>query len=124
MGMRALAEARVDALLGPDATADLRAETIETMAAIDPDAYRIGAQAVWLADQRDRVAAIRVPALVLCGTEDRITPPILSEELAASIQGARFEPIADSGHLANAEQPAAFNAAIDRFLADVERKFP
>ena len=33
---------------------------------------------------------IDVPTLVLCGTEDRITPPALSEELAALIPGARL----------------------------------
>ena len=121
LGMRALAEARVDMLLGSAATAELRAEVIETMAAIDPDAYHIGAEAVWLADQRDHAARIGVPTLVLCGTEDRITPPALSKELAAQIPGARLELINAAGHLANAEQPAAFNAAIDRFLAEIER---
>jgi 3-oxoadipate enol-lactonase len=123
MGMRALAETRVDMLLGSAATAGLRAETVETMAAIDPEVYRTGAEAVWLADQRDRVADIQVPTLVLCGKEDKITPPALSEELAASIPGARLELIEASGHLANAEQPAAFNAALDRFLAEVEHDY-
>jgi 3-oxoadipate enol-lactonase len=94
------------------------------MARIDPEAYRIGAEAVWLADQRNRVAAIQVPTLVLCGTEDRITPPALSEELAELIAAARLEWIEAAGHLANAEQPAAFNAAIDRFLAEAERNNP
>lgn len=122
-GMRALAEARVDLLLGSAAPPGLRAEVIETMAAIDPDAYRIGAEAVWLADQRDRAAVIGVPTLVMCGSEDRITPPELSAELAALIPGARLELIGEAGHLANAEQPAAFNAAIDRFLAETERDF-
>ena len=121
IGMRALAEARVDALLGSAAGPELRAEVVETMAGIDPEAYRIGAEAVWLADQSDAVRSIRAPALILCGDEDRITPPSLSEELAGLIPGARIELVQTAGHLANAEQPAAFNAAIDRFLADVER---
>lgn len=120
IGMRALAEARVDMLLGSAATPELRTEVVETMAAIDPEAYRIGAEAVWLADQRDRVAAIRVPTLVLVGDEDRITPPALSQELAALIPGARLKTIDGAGHLANAEQPAAFNAAIDLFLSEID----
>ena len=124
IGLRALAEARVDFLLGSATSPSLRAETIETMAAIDPDAYVIGARAVWLAEQQERAADIRAPTLVLCGEEDRITPPALSEELAGLIPGARLELIPASGHLANAEQPEAFNAAIDRFLAEVERNFP
>lgn len=124
ISMRALAEARVDMLLGSAANPGLRGEVVETMAAIDPKAYRIGAHTVWLADQRDEARSIRVPTLVLCGTEDRITPPALSEELARLIPGARLELIEAAGHLANAEQPAAFNAAIDRFLAEVEQNSP
>lgn len=119
LGMRALAEGRVDALLGTAASRELRAEVVETMAALNPAAYRIGAEAVWLADQRAAAAAISVPTLVLCGDEDRITPPALSRELAGLIPGARIEIIARAGHLANAEQPAAFNQAVDRFLADL-----
>jgi 3-oxoadipate enol-lactonase len=123
MTMRALAEARVDMLLGSAATPELRAEVVETMAAIDPLAYRKGAHTVWLANQSDEACAIAVPALVLCGTEDRITPPALSEQLAELIPGARLELIEGSGHLANAEKPVEFNAAIARFLTDVERNF-
>lgn len=117
MTMRALAEARTGVLLGSGASEALRSEVIETMAAIDPAAYRIGAEAVWLADQRDRAAAIDVPTLILVGEEDGITPPALSEELHRLIPHARLERIAQAGHLANAEQPQAFNRAIESFLS-------
>lgn len=119
IGMRALAAQRVDVLLGSRASGQLRSDVVETMAAIDPAAYRIGAEAVWLADQRPSAAAISVPTLVLCGEEDRITPPALSDELARLIPDARFEILAGAGHLANAEQPAAFNRAVDQFLAEL-----
>jgi len=119
MTMRALAEARSGLLLGSAATDELRAEVIETMAAIDPAAYRIGAEAVWLADQRDRVAAVSVPTLILVGDEDAITPPALSAELQRLIPGSVFERIAGAGHLANAEAPQAFNSAIESFLAEL-----
>lgn len=117
MTMRALAEARTGLLLGSAATDALRAEVIETMAAIDPAAYRIGAEAVWLADQRDRAAAIDLPTLILVGKEDGITPPALSEELLRLIPGAQLLCIDAAGHLANAEQPQAFNRAIESFLS-------
>ena len=117
MTMRELAEARTGVLLGSAATAELRAEVIETMAAIDPAAYRVGAEAVWPADQRDRAVAIDVPTLILVGEEDGITPPALSEELARIIVGSQLVQIRQAGHLANAEQPDAFNAAIEFFLS-------
>jgi 3-oxoadipate enol-lactonase len=118
MSMRDLAEARSGMLLGSATTPELRTEVIETMAAIDPAAYRVGAAAVWLADQRDRAQAIDVPTLILVGEEDGITPPELSEELANLIPGSRLERIAEAGHLANAEQPDAFNAAIESFISE------
>ena len=119
MTMRALAEARSGVLLGSKATHELRAEVIDAMAAIDPAAYRIGAEAVWLADQRDRAAAVNVPTLILVGDEDGITPPPLSEELQRLIPGSKYEVIAGAGHLANAEQPQSFNSAIESFLSQL-----
>lgn len=118
MTMRALAEARSGVLLGGAATDALRAEVIETMAAIDPAAYRIGAEAVWLADQRDRVSAIDAPTLVMVGEEDGITPPALSEELRRLVRGSVLVRIPASGHMANIEQPQAFNRAIESFLSN------
>lgn len=114
--LRALAEARVDVLLAQPAEPAVRSEVVETMARIDPAAYRIGAEAVWLADQRDRAAAIRVPALVLCGTEDKVTPPQLSRDLAGLIPGARYVEIANAGHLTNLERPEEFNRVVSEFL--------
>jgi 3-oxoadipate enol-lactonase len=121
MTMRELAEARSGVLLGSAASDELRAEVIETMAAIDPAAYRLGAAAVWLADQHDRVRAIDVPTLILVGEEDEITPPALSGELANLIPNSRLLQIAEAGHLANAEQPAAFNRAIESFLSELDK---
>ena len=116
--LRALAEARVDVLLAQPADPAVRTEVVETMAHIDPAAYRIGAEAVWLADQRDRAAAISVPTLVICGTEDKVTPPALSRELAGLIPGARYAEIAGAGHISNLEKPHEFNRLVEDFIAD------
>jgi len=116
--LRALAEARVDFLLAPGALDDVRTEVVETMAKIDPAAYRIGAEAVWLADQRDRARAIDIPTLVVCGKEDKITPPALSEELAAMIPGAKLEAIPGAGHISNLERPAEFNRIVEEFIGN------
>lgn len=120
MSMRGMAEARAGVLLGSAATDELRREVIETMASIDPPAFRLGAAAVWLAEQRQRAIDVSVATLILVGDEDKVTPPELSEELGRLIADSRVEIIPASGHLANAEQPGLFNDAIDRFLAGVE----
>jgi 3-oxoadipate enol-lactonase len=127
MTMRKLAEARTPALLGGSASEKIKTEVVETMARIDPAAFRQGAQAVWLADQQERAAAIAVPTLVLVGDEDSVTPPALSQALAdltGTKAGKRpsvtLQTIASAGHLPNLEQPAAFNRAVDAFISTVD----
>ena len=77
-------------------------------------------ESVWLADQRDRVAAIETPALILCGDQDTVTPPDLSRELAEAIAGADLHILAGAGHLSNLERPGDFNSAVEEFIARVE----
>ncbi|WP_300973028.1 alpha/beta fold hydrolase [Sphingomonas sp. LHG3406-1] len=119
-GMAGLAEARADALLAQPADPAVRAEVIATMSRIDPAAYALGAAAVWLADQRAEVAAIEAPTLILCGSEDRVTPPALSDALKTLIPHAGLIEIAGAGHLPNMEQPAIFNRVLAAFLSDVD----
>jgi 3-oxoadipate enol-lactonase len=116
--LRAMAEARVDVLLAQPAAPPVRSEVVDTMGRIDPVAYLIGAEAVWLADQRNRARDIRVPTLVLCGVEDKVTPPALSHELVELIPGARYVEIANSGHLTNLEQPREFNRIVEEFIGN------
>ena len=118
--MRAFAEGRVDVLLAQPAEPKVRSEVIETMAGIDPDAYRIGARAVWLAEQSERASAIRVPTLVICGSQDRVTPPALSHVLAQAIPGAQQAAIEGAGHLGNIERPAEFDTLVGAFIRGVD----
>lgn len=60
---------------------------------------------------------IGVPALVLVGEEDVITPPAAAEAMASRLADARCTRIPRAGHLANLENPAAVNAALGQFLA-------
>jgi 3-oxoadipate enol-lactonase len=112
----AMAEARVDVLLAQPADPNVRREVVETMSRIDPAAYRIGAEAVWLADQRDRVQEIQVPTLVLVGDQDLVTPVDLSNELIDLVRRSRMQVIAGAGHLGNIEKPAEFNHIVEQFI--------
>jgi 3-oxoadipate enol-lactonase len=114
------AEARVDVLLAQPADPTVRSEVVETMGRIDPGAYRTGAEAVWLADESERVHAIRVPTLVVCGSEDRVTPPALSRSLAGMIPGAQSALVEGAGHLSNLERPDAFNTLVGAFVRGVD----
>jgi 3-oxoadipate enol-lactonase len=114
--LRAMAEARVDILIAQPADPEVRREVVETMSRIDPAAYRMGAEAVWLADQRERAKAVEVPTLVLVGDQDLVTPPELSKELLDLIPAALMQVITGAGHLGNLEKPHEFNRVVEAFI--------
>lgn len=67
-------------------------------------------------DSTETLAAIDVPALVLVGEEDQVTPPADARRMAAAIRGARFVTIPAAGHLAPLEQPLAAGRALADFV--------
>ena len=70
-------------------------------------------------DHRAALAKLNIPVLVLCGKDDQVTPPVLSEELAALIPGAQLTWIEDAGHMVPMEQPAALADHLKKFMAQV-----
>jgi pimeloyl-ACP methyl ester carboxylesterase len=73
------------------------------------------------ADSVPTLREIHVPTLVVCGDEDVLTPLAESEAIRRGVAGARLEVIPKAGHLANVENPQAFNAALHSFLATLAR---
>lgn len=67
-------------------------------------------------DSRGDLRAIEVPALVLCGAQDRMTPPHYSQEIAALVPHARLCAIDNCGHMAPMEKPGEVNAALRAWL--------
>ena len=70
-------------------------------------------------DHRAALAKLSMPVLVLCGKHDMVTPPELSEELAALIPGAQLAWIEGAGHMVPMEQPAALADYLKNFIAKV-----
>jgi pimeloyl-ACP methyl ester carboxylesterase len=68
------------------------------------------------ADHRAMLAQLAMPTLVLCGRQDKVTPPELSEALAALIPGARLSWLEQSGHQTPLEQPAEVAAALQQLI--------
>jgi 3-oxoadipate enol-lactonase len=58
--------------------------------------------------------------LVICGADDRITPPPTNKRIAEAVPGARFELLSGAGHLPNLEVPERFNALVRDFLASLD----
>jgi pimeloyl-ACP methyl ester carboxylesterase len=75
-------------------------------------------------DATARLGEVAVPALVLVGREDRLTPPRWAAALAAGLAGARLVEVPAAGHCVHLEQPEAVGAQLVEFLASVPAAGP
>lgn len=68
-------------------------------------------------DSRPTLRSISVPALVLVGRQDAVTPVSDAEEIASGIAGSRLVVIENCGHLSSMERPQEVAAALHAWLA-------
>ena len=67
-------------------------------------------------DVRERLASIHVPMLVTEGRYDQVTVPAGAEFIAQRVPGAKLVIFEHSGHSVPADEPAKFQATVNRFL--------
>jgi len=67
---------------------------------------------------RDELTDLRVPTLVVWGTDDTLVGAEQADELERLIPGARKIVFAHTGHVAMLERPARFNDVMEEFLAE------
>ncbi len=93
-------------------------QLVRTMAEeTGPDAFLRQQEAIiGRPDSRPSLGAIACPTLVLVGEGDELTPPVLSQEIAAGIPGARLKIIADCGHLSTVERPQPVTQALVEWM--------
>lgn len=114
-GVRAWAQARVDKLVSPGASAELRQRIVDTaVESVRLPGFAAATRTLADTDHRDRLAEVKAPTLVLCGDADRITGPPESRVLAEGIPGAELVLVPDGGHLLNQDKPDVVNAALAR----------
>lgn len=119
-----LAEAMIPALLG-ETTRRERPQVVESVEAMIGLATPEGVASA-LEAMRDRpdsssvLSSLEVPTLAVVGREDVLTPPAEAERIAKLSRRSRAVVIADAGHLANLEQPQAFNDALEVFLRELD----
>jgi pimeloyl-ACP methyl ester carboxylesterase len=70
-------------------------------------------------DRLNDIAQIKKPALVICGSEDSMTPPEYSRYLVEKLQRATLRIVDKAGHMVMVEKPFEVNAAILKFLATI-----
>jgi pimeloyl-ACP methyl ester carboxylesterase len=107
--------------------ADIAAQLIPTMgsnsglaekimAGVPPETYRKAVKLLTTFDRRKELADIKVPTLVLAGSDDKTAPPAMMEKMAGKIPGAEYVLLPGCGHLGPMDQPGAFNDALLFFL--------
>lgn len=89
---------------------------IQIMSRVPPETYRKAVQLLTTFDRRKELAEIKVPTLVLAGSEDRTAPPSVMERMAQKIPGAEYVVLEGCGHLGPMDRPEEFNAALLAFL--------
>jgi pimeloyl-ACP methyl ester carboxylesterase len=113
-----LAWASLARLVANDADEDVKQAVVDMAVRVGPDTYVRQQRAIMARpDSRPLLGEIAVPALVLVGEKDVLTPPELAREMAAAIPGATLVEIPGSGHLASMERPAAVSTALRDWLA-------
>lgn len=116
-GMDAIAAATLKRWFAPKAQAGAAAETARQMLlAARPEGYAAACGAIAGTDFYTPASGLRLPALGICGTEDRATPPDLVRETVELIPGADMRLIRRAGHLPCLEQPQEFAALLTGFL--------
>jgi 3-oxoadipate enol-lactonase len=67
-------------------------------------------------DVSTRLKAVRVPAKVVYGEEDVLTPPTVVKQVAAAFAAAELEGVPGAGHMIPVEQPDTFYGILASFL--------
>ncbi|MBE3559835.1 MAG: alpha/beta hydrolase [Ktedonobacteraceae bacterium] len=63
---------------------------------------------------------IQLPALIICGTEDRLTPAKYSQYLHQQLQHSTLYLLPHSGHYVMCEQAEAVNSAIEQWIKTLQ----
>ena len=121
-GMAGIADAMLPKLLTPE-TVSKRPEIVKRVRDMMLKTKPEGAAAALHGmaardDQRDLLAKITAPTLILVGAEDAITPVADSEKMHQGIAGSRLVVIENAGHVSNLERTEQFNDALLSFLKE------
>jgi len=119
--------ARIGPLAQGKSMAEIAAQLIPTMgsnsklaeqimAGVPPDTYRKAVRLLTTFDRRKELGSIRVPTLLIAGSDDKTAPSAVMERMAQKVPGAEYLLLEGCGHLGPMDQPDAFNAALFSFL--------
>lgn len=67
-------------------------------------------------DSTEDLPSIKVPVLIIVGSEDKVTPMSAAKRMADELPSAEIVEIPNAGHLSPIEQPEVVNQAMQTFL--------
>ena len=117
-GPQAAADAMMAKLIGPRASDPARVAVVRDLILRNQPNGIIAALEGLKSrpDSTPQLAQITCPTLVIVGDQDELTPVPLSEGMARQVRHAELVVIPAAAHLANVEEPQAFNRALWAFL--------
>ncbi|UCD23736.1 MAG: alpha/beta fold hydrolase [Gemmatimonadota bacterium] len=119
-GVAWLEDALLPALLG-NTTRGRRPEVVASTRTLIAQAHSEGVARALEAmrarpDSTPQLPSIRVPALVLVGEEDNLTPEAEARTIVEGVRDGQLGVIPQAGHLSNLEAPDKFNEVLLSFL--------
>ena len=91
---------------------------LRTHGEAQPQALAVGLAQLKEVDLRAALPLVRVPTLVIAGSEDQVTRAAASRALAARLPNARYLEFAGAAHAPFLSHPARFARALREFLSD------
>jgi len=114
--MAEIAAALMPSMRGTQSNPDGLARAEQLMARVPAETYRQAVRLLTTFDRRALLPDIRVPTLLIAGSDDKTAPASVMQRMATRIPGAEFVTLPGCGHLGPMDQPEAFNAVLLEFL--------
>ncbi len=108
-------------LFGAGASRQARSLGMEEIRTCRPETILKDVAAARTMDLEAAAGGIRVPTLILCGSQDKLTPPELSQRLKELIAGSRLQIVEGAGHMLPLEAAERVNQEILDFVGAVSR---
>jgi len=122
MGAAGFAAARTPNSLSPSADPAVVKRAVAFAAAMNVAGYKQLFRALVSADMAGEAVALKVPAMIVAGSDDRSAPPDLVKRIADAFPGMRHHVIGGIGHQIALEHPERFNGLLDALLSEVQQR--
>ena len=113
------AAAMAPVIMGNDERPELGAELTSSFCRTDPAIARQFARVTFLSDNRDDLARVRTPSLVLQCSQDALAPVAVGEYVAGRIPDSRLVVLTATGHCPNLSAPEETVAAVRAFTGEL-----